>query len=113
MPTPSLLLPTTNTVLRLTGRYRDLTEAWVPMLRRCEREFGLVPSGPEADALRQLLIEFEQEPDLSPMGRFGTAQMHVFQRLRNVAQVKSLIREHGDIAAAERRITGAPRRAPS
>lgn len=91
---PSPLLHVTNIALGLTRQHRNIERAWDPMLEQCHRQYGLVPTGPEAEALRQLLVAFAAEADLSPMGRYGTVREHVWPRLRNLAQVQALLRDH-------------------
>lgn len=98
MPRPTPLLGVTNRVLSLTQRRRSPEALWRRLLDSCERDFGLVPDGPEAEALQQLLIAMYDEPGLSAMGRFSAEHSQVGPRLRNVAQVDAQHRDEPAIA---------------
>lgn len=94
MPRPTPLLGITNRLMALTQPRRDAESVWRRLLDGCEKDFGVRPEGPEADALWEALVAFLDEPGLSPMGRYGTEHSHVGPRLRNLAQVTALHREN-------------------
>jgi hypothetical protein len=98
MPAPSPLLHATNTLMAPFDRRRDPAAVWARLQRDCEKEFGFAPTGPEADALKELLHQFAKEPGLSPMGRYSVAQVHVGPRLRNVARVNHALTVNDNIA---------------
>lgn len=89
-PKPNPLLHATNAALGAVRPRSDPDKEWQRMQDACGKAFGVFPAGPEVDALHQLLYIAADEPDLSPMGRYSFSQVHVWPRLRNVAQVHHL-----------------------
>lgn len=99
MPRPSPLLVLTNGILTLTQRRRAAATVWTHLLDECERDFGVRPAGPEAEALWQALDAYLAEPGLSAMGRYGTVNSHIRPRVRNLAQVTAQHRDTPAIGA--------------